>query len=386
MSLLASTFPGIWRDAPNQYRYFLPASLDRCEVIQLPTYLIKQVQDASLALGQFSSLIAQIPDPSSFVHAYTRKEAALSSRIEGTQTTIEDAFAQEADIAPKKRDDWNEVNAYIKAMQQAVESLEQLPLCNRVIKKTHQRLLSQVRGKTKQPGEFRTSQNWIGGSRPGNAHFVPPMQDYVAELMGDLEQFIQNKQSARPELIDAALIHYQFETIHPFLDGNGRMGRMLVSLYLLEKQIIKHPILYISTFLEARRKDYYHMLDGARASADGVIKWVSFFLDAVEATAKDGIDVTQKLVEYDKTLREKLVSTLGARAKKGLTLLSHLYSHPRINTNLIQRGLGFSAQISQSLVKDFVKLGILREMTGNKRNRKFVFHHYINLLMGKSDD
>ena len=384
MSLLPLNFPGSWRQHPAGYQYFLPASLPISEPLPLSGAIIKQVQNASLVLGEFSSLIERIPNPDLFIHAYTRKEAMLSSRIEGTQSTLEDAFKLEVDIDPEQRDDWAEVNAYIQAMRQAVEQLQNLPLCNRVISETHQRLLSQVRGKNKQPGAFRASQNWIGGSRPDNAHFVPPAPEYVAELMGDLERFIHNKQSMYPELIDAALIHCQFESIHPFLDGNGRLGRMLISLYLLEKRILKHPILYISTFLEAKRKDYYQMLDGARINVDGVVKWVSFFLDAVEATAKDGICVTQKLLQYDESLKQNDLPTLGARAKKGLVLLEYLYHRPYINAKQLQQDLKFSAQVSQKLIKDFVELGILKETTGKRRNRFFLFHHYINLLEGST--
>ena len=382
MSFLPSEFPGSRRKAPAGYDYFLPASLQASRALNFID-VMRQVQDASLALGEFASLIKKMPNPDLFMRAYTNKEATLSSRIEGTQTSIVDAFKEEKQVAPEKRNDWHEVSAYIKAIKHATDELEKLPLCNRLIKSAHRILLSQSRGKNKQPGEFRNSQNWIGGSRPGNAHFVPPSHEHVAELMSDLEKFIQDQNSPLPELIDAALIHYQFETIHPFLDGNGRMGRMLISLYLLERKILKYPILYISTFLEQHRKDYYLMLDNAREHDDGVIKWVSFFLDAVAHTAKDGIQVTQALLDYDARARKSIPPALGRRTEKGINLLEHLYHNPVVTTGDIQRHLGYSPPLSQILVKKFVDLGILVEMTGQKRNRKFVFRDYVDLLVGQ---
>ena len=345
--------------------------------------IVRQMQDASLALGEFSSLIERIPNPQLFIHVYARKEAVLSSRIEGTQTNIEEAFREEAEVDLEKRDDWAEVNAYIEAMDKALELLQELPLCNRLIKQTHQHFLNQVRGKHKQPGEYRTSQNWIGGSRPDNAHFVPPMHEYVPELMGDLEQFAQQEQLPMPELINVALLHYQFETIHPFLDGNGRMGRMLISLYLMDKKILKHPILYISTFLERHRKDYYATLDKARESQVGVLQWISFFLDAVEQTAKDGILVTQELLNYDAALKTDVIPQLGRQAKNAARTLERLYLSPVVNAKQLQQSLGFSPQVSQNMVKLLTEHGILKEITGNKRNRLFIFHRYIDLLEGK---
>lgn len=385
MNELPTSFPGHFKKSPAGYSYYLPASLMCSQVIGLPVRIVKQMQDASLALGEFSSLIERIPNPQLFIHAYARKEAVLSSRIEGTQTNIEDAFQEQEDIDYEKRDDWAEVHAYIHAMGKALDGLKELPLCNRLIKQTHQHLLSQARGRYKCPGEFRKSQNWIAGSRPDNAHFVPPLQDYVPELMGDLEKFLQNPNLEMPELINVALIHYQFETIHPFLDGNGRMGRMLISLYLMEKKLLKHPILYISRFLEENRKHYYASLDKARESQEGVVRWISFFLDAVEQTAKDGIKVTQQLLDYDKGLRNHVIPWFGRRAKNGLRTLDLLYMRPVISAKQLQRYLNFSPQVSQNMLKMFNEHNILKEITGNRRNRIFLFHRYISLLNGKDN-
>lgn len=384
MTSLAPDFPGCGRDHPDGYRYFLPGSLKLAAQINLPPAIFKQLEEASLTLGRFASLIELIPNPELFIHAYTAKEATLSSRIEGTQTEIEDAFKEEAEIAPEKRDDWAEVAAYINAVHHAVRGLQALPLCNRLLKQTHAKLLAQVRGKDKSPGDYRIKPNWIGGSSPNNAHFVPPSAEYVNDLMSDLEKFIHNDNLPLPELVKAALIHYQFETIHPFLDGNGRIGRMLIPLYLLHKKILSDPILYISAFFEARRSDYYDALDQARKNEIGVVNWIAFFLEAITQSAQDGIDVTNKLLEYDTELRGSLIPQLGRRAPKGLQLINYLYQSPVVTAAQIQTTLQCSPQVSQSLLRAFVTLGVLQEATGNKRNRIFIFAKYIRLLAGDS--
>lgn len=387
MAFLSEKNPGTVRQSPAGYHYYLPAGLQQISgAIVLSPSVSKQMQDAALALGEFSSLIKRLPNADLFIRAYTKKEAVLSSRIEGTQADISDAFKEESEVAVEKRDDWGEVNAYIRAMNTAIERLNTLPVCNRLITQTHKILLSQTRGKNKAPGEFRISQNWIGGSHPNNAHFVPPSPECVADLMGDLEKFIQHKSHQLPELISAALIHYQFETIHPFLDGNGRLGRMLISLYLLERGILTAPILYISTFLEKKRKNYYAALDKAREGTDGLLKWVSFFLDAVEHTAKDGISVTQQIIKSQDDLKNKVAYELGKKSEKGHQLLDHLYHNPVISAKEIQEGLSFSPQVSHSLLQSFMELNILTEVTGQKRNRLFVFDEYFSILRGEMLD
>lgn len=383
---LASDFPGQWCNAPSGYRYFLPADLFKTQQLQLPFRIIKQLEESSLTLGRFASLIEKIPNPTQFIYAYTRKEATLSSRIEGTQTEIADAFKNEQEIAPERREDWAEVQAYIQAIDHARARLEELPLCNRLLCEAHERLLAQGRGQNKRLGEFRRSQNWIGGSRPDNAHFVPPAHEHVADLMANLEKFIDDDRQGMPHLIKAACIHYQFETIHPFLDGNGRIGRMLISLYLLEKKVLQHPILYISAFLEAHRSNYYDALNRARKNKEGFIQWISFFLDAVEHSAQDGITVTQKLIDYDTELREQKIPQLGRRAKNGLRLLDQLYEFPYVNAALLQETLQLRASASQTLLKNFMEIGILTEVTGYKRNRLFRFQHYLYLLSGIEEE
>jgi len=381
MTYFSNKSPGILRKSNSGYRYFVPANLKTiAKAIVFTPAMLKQIQDAALAMGEFSSLIKRLPNTELFMRAFASNEAVQSSRIEGTQTTIADAYKDENAVALDKRDDWSELNAYINAMDAAVTQLNSLPLCNRLLKQTHQILMSQVRGQHKQPGEFRQSQNWIGGSSPSNAHFVPPSQEYVVELMANLEKFIQNESGHFSELVVAALIHYQFESIHPFLDGNGRLGRMLISLYLLKRKVLTQPILYISKYLEKHRQNYYRALDKARESEHGLNQWVSFFLDAVAYTAKDGISVTQAILASQEQLNIKIIDSLGGRAKKGHQLLQYLYQQPFINAKNIQLQLNCSAPVSQKLLNDFSHLGILKEYTGFKRNREFVFEDFFEIL------
>lgn len=382
---LYKTFPGGLQKSTQGYSYFLVGDLFESQYLNLDHLLGKKLEETSLALGIFSSLVERIPNPHQFIRAYLNTEATISSRIEGTQIEIQDSFVKESDIVTEKRDDWQEVFCYIRAADWAMSELKNLPLCNRVIKSTHKILLSQARGKNKLPGEFRRSQNWIGGSRPDNAHFVPLAKEYLSEAMDNLELFIHDKSLSMPHLIKVALIHYQFETIHPFLDGNGRIGRMLISLYLLEHRILKTPILYISQFLEKHRSAYYGALDGARNSQEGVVQWILFFLNAVYQTAEQGIQTTQKLIDLKEHLVKEKLLTLGRQAKNAFRLMELLFTMPVIRASEVQKEMAVSPQSAQSLIKNFVQLGLLKEMTGKKRNRIFVFQRYIDLLAGRDN-
>ena len=377
---LNSNFPGGHKQSINHYQYYLVGDIFASQHLNISMKIYKQVEEASIALGRFSALIEKIPNPTNYISAYAKKEATKSSQIEGTQTNIEDAFIEEKDISLERRDDWQELHCYIKALNLAVEQLDTLPLCNRLIKQTHRILLSQARGKHKKPGEFRTSQNWIGGSRPDNARFVPPAAEYIDSAMSNLEKFIQDKTIQMPALIKAALIHYQFETLHPFLDGNGRIGRMLISLFLLEQKILKHPILYISDFFESNRANYYDALDRARQDKDGVSHWVSFFIDGVYQTATKGIQSTQKILDLQAQISTQQIPTLGRQAKNAQRLLDVLFNQMIVNSNTITKALDISANSAQKLIASFVKLGILKEITGYKRNRVFIFNDYLKLL------
>ena len=372
---------------PSGYQYYMPSDIFNTLSLSLPLSINKQLEQASFALGRYSFLLEKMPDLSIFTALFHKKEATLTSRIEGIQTTIKDVFINEEDIPTEKRDDWAEVHCYIKSLEATIKALEKMPLCNRIIKDAHRTLLSQPRGQDKLPGEFRTSQNWIGGSRPDNAHFVPPAPHHVIELMGQLEKFINADNTQLPELVKIALIHYQFETIHPFLDGNGRIGRMLIPLYLMEKKIIEHPILFVSDFLEKNRSHYYSALDKARNSENGLINWISFFIDVIEKTANSGIAITQNLIEYQTELRErKLPQHFGRLTAKSIKLLEILFEQVIINSKALQLQLKFSPQVSNKLLNEFVKLGILKEITGGKRNRFFYFERYIQILHYEDDE
>jgi Fic family protein len=377
---LSQRFPGEIRKA-GLYKYFLPADIFLAKNLVLNFKIQKQLEEATLVLGKFSAKITGIPNINHFISSYLNKEAVQSSRIEGTQTEIDQAFEEdESEVSADNKNDWQELRQYIVAINKAITNLNKLPICSRLIQDTHKILLSQVRGEHKSPGAYRESQNWIGGSRPDNAHFVPPAPEFVEELMKNLEYFIHDDSLQIPNLVKIALIHYQFETIHPFLDGNGRIGRMLIPLYLLEKKMLDQPILYISDFFEKNRRSYYDALDYARKDEEGVIRWISFFLDGVISTANEGIEITEKILKLREKIFQEKIPTLGRRAKNGQKLVVFLFKTPIVDSIKIREELKISAQSSQILINDFVKLGILQEITGQKRNRMFVFEDYLALL------
>ena len=306
------------------------------------------------------------------------KEAQTSSRIEGTQTQLDEALMPEAQIAPEKRDDWQEVRNYVRAMNEAVDELTRLPLSNRLLKKTHQTLMSGVRGKTKQPGEFRISQNWIGGSSLADAAFIPPHQDSVPELMGDLEKFWHNEAVTVPHLIRIAISHYQFETIHPFLDGNGRIGRLMIPLYLISHGLLEKPSLYMSDFFERNRASYYDALMGVRISHD-LTHWLLFFLNGMEQTAIKGRDVFKEILSLRSEV-EKLALGLGKRAELANKFLTVLYRNPIVTAKEVEEALEIATPTANALLKTFKELDILVEVTGLQRGRIYVFTKYLNLF------
>ena len=360
-----------------QYKSFAPTLINREWLWQDPL-INTLLEKASRALAELDAFTLIVPDVDLFIQMHITKEANTSSRIEGTQTQMDEAVMEAAQLAPEKRDDWTEVRNYVQAINDAIAELETLPLSNRLLKHTHAILMQGVRGENKTPGEFRTSQNWIGGSGLNDAAFVPPHQDLVLDLMSDLEQFWHNENINVPQLIRIALSHYQFETIHPFLDGNGRIGRLLITLYLVDKGLLRKPSLYLSDFFERNRSSYYDALTRVRESND-LIHWVKFFLSAVIDTASKGKETFQSILRLRQEM-DTLVLGMGRRAENAQQLLSQLYKRPSTTVHDVSELLGISSTAATNLIKQLQSDGVLREITGYQRNRVYLFERYITLF------
>lgn len=344
--------------------------LNNMEVIQL-------LSKADRHLGRLD-MYSEYVNIDLFIRMHIAKEATQSSKIEGTQTNIEEAFLKKEEIAYEKRDDWEEVQNYISAMNEAVKLLHRLPFSSRLIKQTHKILLQGVRGEHKLPGEYRTSQNWIGGATINDAVFIPPVHSTINELISDLEFFANDEINPLPDLIKIAIIHYQFETIHPFLDGNGRVGRLLITIYLVSKGILKQPILYLSDFFEKNRMLYYDNLMRARTHND-INQWLKFFLTGVIETAKKGVTTFDGILQLQKTLEEKL-KTLGNRSVDARKVVDYLYTQPIIEINKVAELIQKSAVTGYKLLADLEKLNVIKEISGAERNKLYVFKDYLDLF------
>jgi Fic family protein len=296
---------------------------------------------------------------------------------------MDEIILDEKEILPERRDDWHEVQNYISAMNTAIDELENLPLSLRLLRQTHEVLMSGVRGKRKTPGEFRRSQNWIGGSTLADAAFIPPHQENLPELLSDLEMFWHNENIQVPHLIRIALSHYQFETIHPFLDGNGRIGRLLITLYLVSNKLLAKPSLYLSAHFEKHRAAYYDALSRVRKTND-IGYWCRFFLQAVIETAESGKVTFQKILLLQKDVDKKMAE-LGRRAENGRFLIRHLFKYPVTSVNDVMKQVNINKNPARSLIDALVKAGILEEMTGFKRNRFFIFRSYFDIFTEKSE-
>lgn len=307
------------------------------------------------------------------------KEASTSSRIEGTQTEIDEALKPKEMVPPERRDDWQEVQNYIDAMNRSIDELERLPLSNRLLKDTHKILLESVRGKGKRPGEFRKSQNWISGSGPSDAAFVPSDHTEVPELMSDLEKFLHNTTIHVPHLIRVAISHYQFETIHPFLDGNERIGRLLITLYLVSKGLLKKPTLYLSAHIEKRKSAYYDALSRIREAND-MSQWVRFLLTAIRDTAVKG-KATFEAILLLRSEVEQSTLTLGKKAENARLLLIHLYRRPFVTPNEVSQMLNVTHQTASSLIRNFEELNILKKWDKVGRHQGYVFGRYLALFL-----
>lgn len=341
--------------------------------------LTRLVEKSAIAIGQLDAYSHQIPNIDHFIRMYVAKEATVSSRIEGTQTNMEEALLKETDIQPERKNDWVEVNNYIQALNASITRLGELPLSSRLLKEAHQTLLQGVRGEHKLPGEFRRSQNWIGGSSLLSAAFIPPFWEEVNPLMGDLENFLHNEDTGLTNLIKIAIAHYQFETIHPFLDGNGRIGRLMITLYLVEKGIIQKPVLYLSDFFEKNRAAYYDNLTRVRTNHD-LLKWVKFFLIGIIETCESSSHSLKAILELKKDCEEKRIYTLGKKINTAKKLLDYLFHQPIVDAETVASQTDVSIVSAYKLLEDFISIGILKEKTGAKRNKLFMFHEYFTLF------
>lgn len=359
-----------------QYKSFLPEMINHTFTWDDPQ-INTMLEDATRALGELNAFTMIVPNVDIFIQMHIAKEANTSSKIEGTKTEMDEVLVAKSQINPEKRDDWQEVHNYIEAMNHAIKELDTLPISNRLIKNIHAILLNSVRGEMKLPGEFRKSQNWIGGASLATAYFIPPHFEQVNELMSDLEKFLHNEEIFVPHLIKIAIAHYQFETIHPFLDGNGRIGRLMITLYLVGNGLLKKPSLYLSDFIEKNKSAYYEALTMVRTDND-LIHWIKFFLEAVISTANSGIDTFQKILGLKQEM-DTIIVSFGKKAHNASKLVEYLYQKPIVSITEIVEPLNISKPTANALIKEFEKKGVLFEVTGYERNKLFTFEKYLNI-------
>lgn len=360
------------------YNSYQPNLINRNWVID-DMGIVNLLSKADRVVGRLDMFSEYVPNIDLFISMHVYKEATKSSSIEGTQTKMEEALLEEEEVPLDKRDDWAEVQNYTSAMNQAIQSLQALPLSSRLIRDTHKILMSGVRGRNKFPGEFRRSQNWIGGSSPSDAVFVPPIFGDVPNLISDIENFIHNPVCDLPDLIKIALIHYQFETMHPFSDGNGRVGRLLITLYLVSQGILKRPILYLSDFFESHRQSYYDRIMRVRFG-DDVAGWLKFFLEGIIETAKKGTKALDDIMNLQKEYEEE-IKGMGSRSANALKLIDSMYQNPFTDITKASTIIGQSFPTARTLIEGLVERGILLEITGGKRGKKYVLSKYINIFV-----
>lgn len=366
---------------PSGYQAFIPAPLPPNPPIRLQGELQELLSRADRALGRLDGSIQTLPNPDLFVAMYVRKEAVLSSQIEGTQSSLQDVLAAEARILSAERpDDVDEVFNYVGAMNHGLERLSTLPVSVRLIREIHERLMRGVRGQHLTPGEPRITQNWIGprGCTLREAAFVPPPPHEVPRLLGELELFLHDE-SALPLLVRIGLAHAQFETIHPFLDGNGRIGRLLITFLLCEKQVLQKPVLYLSHFFKRHRQQYYDHLQAVRDTGDWE-GWLTFFLRGVFEVSQQATETARRVLTLREAHRQIITDKLGRAAGNGHRVLEHLYQHPITSVKEVRQLIQTSNPAANNLVNLFEAHGLLQEITGQKRNRRFIYRNYIDLF------
>lgn len=367
--------------AGSRYRAFVPGPLPPEPALVFESPLVARLERANQALGRLDGITLMLPDPTLFLYQYVRKEALLSSQIEGTQSSLSDLLLYELEETPGVPiDDVEEVSNYVAALQLGLKRLREddFPLSLRLIREIHTVLLRGGRGANKNPGEFRTTQNWIGGRVPALASFVPPPPDRLLECLHAFETFLHADASGMPSLVKAALAHVQFETIHPFNDGNGRLGRLLVALILCSEGVLREPSLYLSLYFKTRRQQYYEQLDAVRKTGDWEA-WLAFFLEGVESTSQQAVDTAQRILALFHADREK-VRGLGRRAGSALQVFEQFTRRPILDAPTIHKTLNVTAPTVRSAVAALHDLGLLDEITGQQRNRIWVYQSYYALL------
>ncbi|WP_420458169.1 Fic family protein [Neolewinella sp.] len=360
----------------KDFKSFIPSELNRKWRFTDPA-LLYQLSKADRALGQLDTF-SELVDLDLYVTMHKTKEATLSSRIEGTRTHFEEVFLDVSAVSRERRDDWEEVKNYLTALEAALALSQRLPFSSRFIRAVHKPLMQGVRGERKLPGEFRSTQNWIGGSMPSNASFVPPPAHELPRLMGDLEKFANDDRDLIPGLVKTALLHYQFETIHPFLDGNGRVGRLLITTFLVERGLLRTPILYLSAYLERNRQQYYHHLSEVRTTGN-LTAWLQFFLRGVEETANDGVATFREILKLERSMTERL-RPLGARAARAHLAIRYLFRNPVITPLDLQPALDTTPATIYRLVTQLAELGILTPVATPTRQQYYAFNEYIHLF------
>jgi len=360
------------------YRYFVP-NIINTQWTWTDVYLNTLLEKASIKLGELNSFAKLVPNIDLFIQLHVTKEAVVSSRIEGTQTNMEEAILPVEEVKPERRNDWQEVKNYTTALNEAIEELEKMPLSSRLLRKAHKTLLQGVRGEHKLPGEFRTSQNWIGGASLVDAVFIPPAEHYVNPLMSDLENFLHNEDIQVPALIRIGIAHYYFETIHPFLDGNGRIGRLMITLYLVSQKIMEKPLLYLSVFFEKNKVLYYDNLTRVRDKND-LVQWLKYFLIGVEETATKAVETLSAIIELKTELEHEIPQKLGRRGHSGLKLLNHLFRHPAITVKNIEEICSLSTKAANNLLNIFQQNNWLKKLGDSERYRTFIFEPYLKLF------
>jgi Fic family protein len=360
------------------YKYFVPTMIND-EWSWQDTTINTLLEKASIKLGELNSFSRLVPNIDLFIQLHVTKEAVLSSRIEGTQTHMDEALLPKSEVREERRNDWQEVRNYVNAINEAIDNLDKLPISSRLIRNTHKILLDSVRGEHKLPGEYRTSQNWIGGATITDARYIPPHHQLLGDLMGDLEKFINNPDVNVPDLVKIAIVHYQFETIHPFLDGNGRIGRLLITLYLVQAGILDKPLLYLSSFFEKRKDLYYDNLSSVRTNND-MLHWVKYFLVGVEQTASHAVQTLSNVLKFKDGVENNIRATHGNRSTNAIRIIHQLLQNPFITIDEAARLCNISYNTASLIIKNLCSDNYLEEQTGQSRNRLYYFKAYTDLF------